>query len=291
MGGKVRTCKASRQTYVPTMPLLICFAFVLLAAAAIALWPRWVRSRRERIASQPFPPAWRRLLRRHVPLVARLPARQQLRLKGLMQVFLAEKPIIGCRGLKVTDEMRVTIAALACLPLLGAARGLYPELRQILLYPGAFVVERPVTESGGVLSDQRRVLAGESWSQGQVLLAWDEVKRGAATPGDGHNVVIHEFAHQLDQAGGQANGAPALATAADYRRWSTVMQNEFDALRARLAQGEPSLIDAYGATEPAEFFAVISELFFERPLELAAAHPALYAELSRYYRLDPAGWH
>ncbi len=271
------------------MPLLLCFLLLLLAAAGIALWPLWVRRRRERIARQPFPSAWRRLLRRHVPLVARLPARQQLRLKGLMQVFLAEKPILGCRGLRVTDEMRVTIAALACLPLLGAARGIYPELRQVLLYPGAFVVERPVTE-GGVQSDQRRVLAGESWSQGQVLLAWDEVKRGAALPGDGHNVVIHEFAHQLDQAGGPANGAPALPTAEAYRRWSTVMQNEFDALRWRLAQGEAGLIDAYAATDPAEFFAVISELFFERPAELAAGHPALYAELRTYYRLDPAGW-
>lgn len=150
------------------MPLLICFLLALLAAAAVALWPLWVRRRRTRIAGRPFPQAWRRLLRRHVPLVARLPARQQLRLKGLMQVFLAEKPIIGCRGLRVTDEMRVTIAALACLPLLGAARGVYPELRQVLLYPGAFVVERPVSEAGGVLSEQRRVLAGESWSQGQV---------------------------------------------------------------------------------------------------------------------------
>jgi Mlc titration factor MtfA (ptsG expression regulator) len=275
------------------MPLLICFAVVLLAAAGIALWPLWVRRRRERIAGRPFPAAWRRLLRRHVPLVSRLPARQQLRLKGLMQVFLAEKPILGCRGLRVTDEIRVTIAALACLPLLGAARGIYPELRQVLVYPGAFVVDRPVTESGGVLSDQRRVLAGESWSQGQVLLAWDEVKRGAATPGDGHNVVIHEFAHQLDQAGGAANGAPALPTAAAYRRWSTVMQNEFDALRWRLARVDelgPGLIDAYAATDPAEFFAVVSELFFERPVELAAGHPALYAELSGYYRLDPASW-
>jgi Mlc titration factor MtfA (ptsG expression regulator) len=271
------------------MPLLIWFAIALLAATAIALWPLWVRRRRERLAGRPFPPAWRRLLRRHVPLVSRLPARQQLKLKGLMQVFLAEKPILGCGGLKVTDEVRVTIAALACLPLLGAARGIYPELRQVLVYPGAFVVERPVTE-GGVQSDQRRVLAGESWSQGQVLLAWDEVKRGAATPGDGHNVVIHEFAHQLDQANGAANGAPALPTAEAYRRWSTVMQNEFDALRGRLARGEPGLIDAYGATDPAEFFAVISELFFERPIELAVGHPALYAELSGYYRLDPAGW-
>ncbi|MCE4557100.1 zinc-dependent peptidase [Roseateles cellulosilyticus] len=271
------------------MPLLVCFLLVLCAAAVIALWPLWVRHRRERIAGQPFPAAWRRLLRRHVPLVARLPARQQLRLKALMQVFLAEKPIIGCRGLRVTDEVRVTIAALACLPLLGAARGLYPELRQVLVYPGAFIVDRPVTE-GGVQSDQRRVLAGESWSQGQVLLAWDEVRRGAATPGDGHNVVIHEFAHQLDQAHGAANGAPQLPTAEAYRRWSTVMQNEFDALRWRLARGEPGLIDAYAATDPAEFFAVISELFFERPVELAAGHPALYAELSGYYRLDPTAW-
>jgi Mlc titration factor MtfA (ptsG expression regulator) len=272
------------------MPLLIFFSFVLLLAAGVALWPRWVRHRRERIASRPFPPAWRRLLRRRVPLVARLPARQQLKLKALMQVFLAEKPILGCRGLRVTDEIRVTIAALACLPLLGAARGVYPELRQVLVYPTAFIVDRPVTEAGGVLSDQRRVLAGESWSQGQVLLAWDEVQRAAATPGNGHNVVIHEFAHQLDQANGNANGAPALPTAEAYRRWSTVMQNEFDALRWRLARGEPGLIDPYGATDPAEFFAVISELFFERPIELAAGHPALYAELSGYYRLDPASW-
>jgi hypothetical protein len=141
-----------------------------------------------------------------------------------------------------------------------------------------------------VLSEQRRVLAGESWSQGQVLLAWDEVRRGAATPGDGHNVVIHEFAHQLDQANGPANGAPALRDSAAYRRWSSVMQQEFDALRARLAWGEPGLIDAYGASEPAEFFAVVSELFFERPVELAAGHPALYRELADYYRLSPASW-
>ena len=280
-------CKARRRAQLPGMSLLICFTLVLLAAAAIALWPVWVRQQRKRIAGRPFPPAWRRLLRRHVPLVSRLPARQQLKLKGLMQIFLAEKPVLGCGGLRVTDEMRVTIAALACLPLLGAARGVYPELRQVLLYPGAFVVDRPVTE-GGVQSDQRRVLAGESWSQGQVLLAWDEVKRGASTPGDGHNVVIHEFAHQLDQAGGPANGAPALPTAEAYRRWSTVMQNEFDALRWRLARGEPSLIDAYGATDPAEFFAVISEAFFRDSAETRRRYPGVYRQLALFYRQDPA---
>lgn len=272
------------------LPLLTAFVATLAAAGWIASRPWRLARRRERLAAQPFPAPWRRILRLRVPLVARLPARQQLRLKGLMQVFLAEKPIIGCRGLRVTDEMRVTIAALACLPLLGAARGVYPELRQILLYPGAFVVERSVPTPGGLQSDQRRVLLGESWSQGQVLLAWDEVRRGAATPGDGHNVVIHEFAHQLDQAGGPANGAPALATTEDYRRWSTVMSREFERLRWRLSQGETTLIDPYGASEPAEFFAVVSELFFERPHELAQQHPELYGELQHYYRLDPAGW-
>jgi hypothetical protein len=208
-----------------------------------------------------------------------------LRLKGLMQVFLAEKPIIGCQGLRITDEIRVTIAALACLPLLGAARGVYPDLRQVLVYPSSFVVERPVSEAG-IQHEQRRVLAGESWQQGQVILAWDEVLRGAAHPGDGHNVVIHEFAHQLDRA----NGAPALGSTAAYQRWSTVMQREFDALRWRLSTGEPTLIDAYGATDPAEFFAVVSELFFERPQALAVHHPALFEELSGYYRINPTHW-
>lgn len=275
---------------IDALPLIVLLALALLGAGWVAATPWRVQRRRERLARLPFPAPWRWLLRRRVPLVARLPPDLQLRLKGLMQVFLAEKPIIGCQGLRVTDEMRVTIAALACLPLLGAARGVYPDLRQVLLYPGAFVVQRPMTEPGGVQSDQRRVLAGESWSQGQVLLAWDEVLRGATNPGDGHNVVIHEFAHRLDQANGPANGAPLLPDAAAYQRWSSVMQAEYDALRQRLTWGEPGLIDAYAATDPAEFFAVVTELFFERPDKLAAGHPALYRELSGYYRLNPRNW-
>jgi len=273
------------------MALLLCFA----AAAALIAWllgrPALRRHRRARIAAQAFPQAWRTILRRRVPLAARLPADQQLRLKKLMQIFLAEKPILGCAGLIVTDEMRVTIAALACLPLLGKSRGFYPELRQLLLYPGAFVVERPVNV-GGVQMEQRRALAGESWAQGQVLLAWDHVLRDAAHPGDGRNVVVHEFAHQLDQAKGFANGAPPLEHARDYASWSVVMHNEYEALRERVAYGqnEGLLLDAYGATDPAEFFAVASEVFFERGAELAYWHPALYAELRRYYAVETAAW-
>ena len=276
---------------ITTLPLLLTVAFGLGLIAWFVAGPLLKRRRRRKLREQAFPQAWRRILRRRVPLVQRLPADLQMRLKQDIQVFLAEKPILGCAGLTVTDEMRVSIAALACLPLLGARRGYYPKLKQILLYPGAFVVDRPVNQAGGVQMEQRRALAGESWAQGQVLLSWSDVQAGAADPADGRNVVIHEFAHQLDQAKGHANGAPQLASKQAYRLWSTVMQNEFDALRERLARGEAGLIDAYGATDPAEFFAVSSELFFERPLDLAHQHPALYGLLSDYYRLNPLNWH
>lgn len=267
---------------------------LLLAALALIGWwlgePLLRSMRRAQLRRQAFPQPWRRILRRRVPQVARLPADLQLRLKGLIQVFLAEKPIIGCGGLKVSDEMRVTIAAQACLPLLGATRGYYPNLRQVLLYPGAFVVDRPFNAPGGVVQEQRRALAGESWSQGQVLLSWQDVLQGGAIPDDGRNVVVHEFAHQLDQVKGQANGAPPLDRDLDPQRWTAVMQAEFHQLRAELAQGWPTLLDPYGATDPAEFFAVASEVFFEQGAQLAARHPALYAELAAYYRLDPSGW-
>ena len=133
-------------------------------------------------------------------------------------------------------------------------------------------------------------LSGESWQQGQVILSWDDVLSGAAVPDDGRNVVIHEFAHQLDQETGHANGAPFLGGREQYRTWAQTMNAEFEGLRAQLAQGAQSLIDPYAATDPAEFFAVLSELFFELPAPLAIAHPALYEELLRYYRVDPRAW-
>lgn len=272
------------------MGLLVIFGLGLILIAWLAGQPLWQAQRRAALQRRPFPAEWRQILRQRVPLVQRLPAAQQLRLKRLMQVFLAEKAFIGCAGLSVTDEMRVSIAAQACLPLLGAARGYYPRLRQILLYPGAFIVERSAPGPAGLQMEQRQALAGESWVQGQVLLSWQDVLEGAADPGDGRNVVIHEFAHQLDQVKGHANGAPPLAGRRAYQRWSSVMQKEFDALRERAALGLPSLLDDYGATDPAEFFAVLSELFFECPQALAEQHPALYQELARYYRLDPLSW-
>ncbi|KQP14070.1 zinc-dependent peptidase [Pseudorhodoferax sp. Leaf267] len=261
-----------------------------VAVLAIALWP-WLQSlRRGRLRRQPFPAAWRRILQRHVPQVRQLPADLQLQLKQLMQVFIAEKPFIGCNGLVVTEAMRVVVAAQACLLLLNRPTDHFGNLRQVLLYPGAFVVDRVHTGAGGVLRDERQALSGESWSQGQVILSWDDVLAGAADPADGRNVVVHEFAHQLDQADGQANGAPPLARGHDAARWARVMRDEFALLERQLAHGEDNLLGAYAATNPAEFFAVASEVFFERGPSLAAARPALYAELAGFYKVDPTSW-
>ncbi len=272
------------------LPLLL---FSLALLAPIGLWgqPLFRRRRREAIRRRPFPAAWRDILRRRVPQVQRLPAAEQFQLKKHMQVFLAEKPFIGCGGLVVTDEMRVVIAAQACLLILNRRTDYFPDLRQILVYPGAFVVDRVRTDAAGVQQEQRHVLSGESWSQGQVILSWDDVLEGAAVADDGRNVVIHEFAHQLDQETGPANGAPWLGgSRVRYDNWSRVLGQEFEALRSRVMRAEPSLISDYGVTDPAEFFAVASEVFFEQAPQMALAHPALYRELSRFYAVDPAGW-
>jgi Mlc titration factor MtfA (ptsG expression regulator) len=230
------------------------------------------------------------VLRHRVPLYARLPADLQLRLRQDMLVFMAEKPFLGCAGLRVTDEMRVMVAAFACMLLLGARHGYYPELQRILLYPDTFVARHQQVADDGVHSDGVLALVGQSWAQGQVLLSWSDVLQGAQDAASGNNVVIHEFAHQLDQSKGYANGAPPLKNRQAYRCWSMVMKAEFDALHHQLEAGEEGLIGAYAATNPAEFFAVCSELFFERGAELAAQYPLLFKELSTYYRINPLSW-
>lgn len=272
------------------MPLLIVLALTLALVLWLAGEPWLIERRRRRLRSRPFPAAWRGILRRRVPYVHLLPPDLQLQLKGNIQVFLAEKAFIGCNGLVVTDEMRVSISAQACLLILNRRSGYYPKLRQILVYPGAFIVDRTQTHAGGVQQNRRQVLSGESWSQGQVILSWQDVAEGAAVVDDGRNVVIHEFAHQLDQEKGRATGAPLLGRRERYARWSQVLGEAFRELQAQALQDQPTLFSHYGATDPAEFFAVASEVFFEQPQRLAAEHAALYAELSRFYRLDPLSW-
>jgi len=298
------------------MSLALLLLAALLVVAAIAGAPRWRSWRRQAWARRPFPAAWRTILRRRVPLYRQLPADLQQQLRRRILVFLAEKPFLGCAGLEITDEMRVTIAAQACLLRLNGGEAMFPELRQILVYPGAFLVDRVHAAPGGVLRDERRVLAGESWSQGQVILSWQDVLDGARVVDDGHNVVLHEFAHQLDQETGSANGAPRLGSRAAHARWAQVMGSEFAALQARIrarevarsraqaewswfgtssdgpAAAEPAdLISDYGATNEAEFFAVVTEVFFEQAPALAGRHPALFELMRDYYQVDPRHWH
>lgn len=276
-------------------PTATFLALLLLATICTLGWlaPQWwVARRRRKIRQQPFPAAWRTILRRRVPLVRRLPADLQLQLKQQMQVFIAEKSFLGCAGLTITDEMRVVIAAQACLLVLNRPTGLYPHLRQILVYPGAFAVQRTHTD-GVVQREERQTLLGESWAQGQVVLSWHDAQAGAATPGDGSNVVIHEFAHQLDQEKGQATGAPQRQQGnhqANPARWSQVFHAAYAKLQREAHVGEPGLLNHYGAQDPAEFFAVVSEVFFEQAAELKDYDPALYQELAGYYRVDPVAW-
>jgi Mlc titration factor MtfA (ptsG expression regulator) len=188
----------------------------------------------------------------------------------------------------VTDEMAVTIAGQACLLLLNRPSKVYPALHTILVYPSEFVAQRAEVGPGGVVTPGRQSMLGESWDDGRVVLSWDNVRRGAADWTDGHNVVLHEFAHQLDSESGRANGAPYLGHPDSYREWSEVLSRDYQNLRLHAMYRQQTVMDPYGATNPAEFFAVATETFFEKPYQLAEHHAELYAEFLKYYRVDRA---
>lgn len=275
------------------MAFFLFCSLALLLAIGLLGQPYWLAYRRRRLLETAFPAEWRRILRERVPLVRKMPQHLQMQLRKHMQVFIAEKSFLGCDGLQVTEEMRVIIAAQACLLILNRPTDYFASVRQILVYPGAFVVNKVSVDTAGVHQEGAEVRLGESWTQGQVVLSWEDARYGAEVADDGYNVVIHEFAHQLDQENGAARGAPPplLGDAThDAQRWSQVFQAAYAHLQAQARHGEQGLIDHYGAQDPAEFFAVVSEVFFEQPQALAAEYPALYRELSGYYKLDPAGW-
>jgi MtfA peptidase len=245
------------------------------------------RRRRRKIAERPFPDTWLRVLRRKVAYYARLTPDEQAQLRRHIQIFLNEKNFEGCGGLKITDEIRVTIAAQACLLLLNRETDYYPGLSSVVVYPDAFLAPVRRTIDGGVQLEGEEVRLGESWGMGTVVLAWEEVLYGATEIDDGENVVLHEFAHQLDNEDGEANGVPRLANGG-YRAWAKVLSREYRQLIEDVERHRPTVVDEYGTEDPAEFFAVITETFFERPKDLQSHHPELYALLKEFYRQDPA---
>lgn len=259
------------------------------AACAALVWGYLPRRRYRRYMARPFPDAWSEALSR-VPLCRGLPEELRQELKEKIKAFLYHKRVVGCEGLEVSDDMRVQVAALACLLVLNRPSTLYGSMQWVYLFPGAFRSRRPERDEIGVVSTPEGDLLGHSWSNGRVVLAWDSVRDSIARPGDGFNVVLHEFAHQLDQEDGSADGAPLLYERADYADWSEVLSEEYEQLHRDLERGRHTFIDPYGATNPAEFFAVVTELFYECPHDLADAHPRLFRAFADYYRADPREW-
>lgn len=268
-------------------PALITLILLIVGAVFAFGWPRY---RLRRALSAPFSAAWRDILQTHLPVYVRMPSDLQQQLEQHIKQFLHEKHFTGCDGLEITDEIRVSIAASAGLLLLNRDTGVYPRLRYILVYPAGFRVTREAIDETGLARTQQHGLLGESWDRGKVILSWADVVSGNRDFMDGANVALHEFAHQLDAEDGMVNGAPLLGSATRYHRWAEVLSREYAVLQHAAWTGDETLLNYYGATNPAEFFAVVTEHFFEQPQAMAERHPTLFAELRDYYRVNPAEW-
>jgi Mlc titration factor MtfA (ptsG expression regulator) len=227
------------------------------------------------------------ILRLHVPLYRVLPDELKQQLHGLINVFLSEKRFIGCGGQPITEIIRLTTAGQACMLLLNRKTRFFGHLRTIYVYPDTYVAHCLETD-GMLMVEGRSVRLGESWHRGPVVLAWNDVQRGARDMHDGFNVVLHEFAHQLDQENGDVNGTPVLKTEQDYARWQQVFEAEFRRLERF---GRRCVLDAYAFEDPAEFFAVATETFFEKPADLSAQAPDVYDQLKKYYKVNPIEWY
>lgn len=269
----------------------IIFSVVVSAIAiAILIYPLWVKWQRDRLMAKPVPRHWLNIIESNLAIYHSLEIHQQKQLQGYVQVFLKEKQFIGCMGLQVTEEMRVTIAAIACLLLFGDRKTYFPNLRSILIYPHAYIVNEMVMSDHYIVEERLVARLGESWTQDQIILSWEQIQQDLHNWQDGHNVILHEFAHQLDQEDGRAEGVPILPRTLDYALWAKVMTTDYLQLCDQVERQHKTIIDSYGATNPAEFFAVVTETFFEKPKQLYQHHSSLYELLQRYYQLDPRQW-
>lgn len=246
--------------------------------------------RRKRLSGRQFPYDWLVIIKRNVPFYNLLPAEDQKELHRHILIFIGEKRFEGCGGLKITDEIKVTIAAQACILLLHRETNYYPGLSTIIVYPRSYVAHSIQNLAGGIVAEGPDVRLGESWHHGSVVLSWDDVYRSAADIHDGHNVVLHEFAHQIDSTFAKGDGTPVLKSTSTFIVWARVLQKEYQQLQREVSSDSATFLDKYGATNPAEFFAVATEYFFEQPKQLQRIHSELYEELKRFYQQDPAWW-
>jgi Mlc titration factor MtfA (ptsG expression regulator) len=258
---------------------------------SVLIGKRALRNRRlKQSAAMPFPDEWERILERNISLYRYLPDALREQFHNDIKIFITEKHFEGLGGLELTDEIKVTIAAEASMLLLNRKNSDYPGLSSILVYPSAYVTKQNTAIGGGLYIEGQSVRLGESWLHGSVVLVWDNVRQGAMNFQDGHNVTLHEFAHQLDQEDGIADGAPILEKRSSYATWARIMSKEYEQLRSNIEHHKKSIMDNYGATNPAEFFAVATETFFEKPVQMKKKAPDLYAELAGFYKVDPIEW-
>lgn len=272
------------------MDSLVVLAVSVLAVA-IPVWLLFIRptARKLKLARRAFPSNWAALLQTRWPLYRRLSEAERIHLHRLILLFLDEKEFYGCNGFTLSDQVRVLIAAQACLLVLEQRLDAYAGLQSILVYPGAFRNRQTRHDGAGVVHQEMSVRLGESWGTGRIVLSWEDVLAGLADDSDS-NVVFHEFAHQLDQADGLSDGTPILSSRAQVQRWVAVCKREFERLRLDSHYGLPTVMDSYGAVNEAEFFAVATETFYLSPQRLAEHSPALFAELLAYFRHDPRRW-
>jgi len=260
-------------------------SYILLTILATLLISYYIikqlkQQRRQKIRQLEIPSQWLEYIKKNVAIYHFLPENLKKELLSHVNVFLSEKFFSGHAGLTVTDEMRVTIAAQACLLLLNRKHNYFPHLKTIMIYPAGF--KNPNHEGPGHH-------LGESWVRGPVVLSWVDAVHGGLNPNDGENVVIHEFAHQLDQEDGAGDGRPMIP-GGEIRTWGKVLSKEFKTLSTKVKFRNKAFFNQYGATNPAEFFAVISEHFYEQPRTFKRKHADLYETLKNYYCVDPVSW-
>ena len=265
--------------------LLCALAIIAFSVFYLFFYRDWLRRRR---LQKSFPTRWRSILNSQVPVYQKLPDRLRRRLEQHVQLFLAEKTFYGCNGQKIDDIVKITIAGNACLLILARNFSDLDQVSSILVYPDAYLV-REVRNDGFVVSESNQIRAGEASSHGQVVLAWSECEKGAEDPEGHHNVILHEFAHQLDYLDGTADGAPPLS-GEQAKAWQQTMSRAYEDLRNTLRHHQKPWLDPYGATEPAEFFAVLTEAFFQQPRHLKNAQPAVYKALCNFFRMDPVAF-
>jgi Mlc titration factor MtfA (ptsG expression regulator) len=251
----------------------------------------WLREhRRKKLTRAPFPSAWEEIIRRNVAHYCMLKDSERAHLRALIQVFIAEKNWEGAGGLELDDEIRVTISAQACLLILGLPHNYYQNVQSIIVYPTTVVPPQRKLGSFEIARtpmDIEHPILGQAFQQGSVIIIWDAALHGGRHPEMGYNVIYHEFAHQLDMLDGAADGTPPLRNRTEYREWILICSREYQRLRHDATMGKESFLNAYGATSEAEFFAVATEQFFDRPQSLIEQAPDLYRVLQEYYRQNP----